>query len=116
MALKRQRPRRRPVLPPQGYGEPPSTSPALRDAVLQLVEKQLTTGNPPETRRTLERLVGMGYSPEGAVNLIATAVVSEIFDMMARGEAYDAYRYRAALDRLPRLPGSDDDDPGEGPG
>lgn len=110
MALKRQRPRRRPIIPPQGHGEPQSTNPALRAAVLQFVEKQLTTGNPPETRQTLERLVSMGYSPEGAINLIATAVASEIFEVMARGEAYNAERYRAALDRLPRLPGSDEDD------
>ncbi len=108
MTLKRQRPRRQAALPPQGYGEPQSTNPALRAAVLQLVEKQLTSGNPPETRQTLERLVGMGYSREGAINLIATAVASEIFDVMARGEAYDAARYLAALARLPQLPGAVD--------
>lgn len=108
MSLKRQRPRRRPTILPQGYGEPQSTNPALRAAVLQLVEKQLSSGNPPETRQTLERLVEAGYSREGAINLIATAVVSEIFDVMARGEAYDAARYYAALARLPRLPGEAD--------
>lgn len=114
MTLKRQRPRRRPTIQPQGYGETQATNPALRAAVLQLIEKQLTTGNPPETGQTLERLVAAGYSREGAINLIATAVVSEIFDVMARGEAYDAARYYAALARLPRLPG-EEDEPADAP-
>jgi len=103
--LKRRRPQRGQAAPPQApdANHAQATNPALRAQLLEIVEQQLSTGDPPETRATLERLVGMGYTREGARELIAVAVTSEIFDVMARGEPYDAARYKAALARLPEI-------------
>ncbi len=103
-----QRPRRRGrAVPPPAPDEPQSANPALRAAILEVVDNQLAMGQPPETRQTLERLVAQGYTREGARELIATAVVAEIFDVMKAGKPYDEARYKAALARLPRLPWED---------
>jgi hypothetical protein len=101
---KRRRPQRGRAVPPPHAGEPPVTNPALRAAVLEAVDTQLELDDPPETRQTLERLVAQGYTREGARELLAAAVLSEIFDVMSSGQPYDAARYKAALARLPRLP------------
>ena len=69
-----------------------------------MVDTQLRDGTPPETRQTLDRLVAEGYTPEGARQLIAQVVVSEIFTVMARGEHYDGARFVTALHALPALP------------
>jgi hypothetical protein len=87
---------------------PPAVNPALRDAVLKLLDEQLAKNEPRELRTTLERLVGLGYTRESARELLAHVVVSEIFEVMARGERYDRVRYLAALERLPRMPGEPD--------
>ena len=68
------------------------------------MDTQLRDGTPPETRATFDRLIELGYAPEGARQLLAHVVVREIFTVMARGEAYDAARFIAALHRLPTLP------------
>jgi hypothetical protein len=78
-------------------------NPQLNAALLAAVEKQILSGSPPETRATVERLVAAGYTPEGARQLIATAVAREVFGVMASGEAYNNERYVAALARLPDI-------------
>ena len=50
-----------------------------------------------------------GYTPEGARQLLAH-VVYEIFSVMARDEHYDQRRFVAALQRLPSLPDTADED------
>lgn len=82
---------------------PPEANPQLTAALLAAVEEQIVSGNPPETRATLQRLVAAGYTPEGARQLIAHAVAHEIFAVMANGQPYDRERYVAALARLPSL-------------
>lgn len=84
--------------------QPQATNPALRAAILEVVDNQLRDDTPPEARQTLERLVQMGYTREGARELIATAVITEIFEVMKEGRPYDEARYLAALARLPTLP------------
>jgi hypothetical protein len=79
-------------------------NPRLRRALMEVVENQLRDDTPPETSRTLARLVAKGYPREKAMELIACVVCSEIFDILRRNELYDEVRYVAALRRLPRLP------------
>jgi hypothetical protein len=102
------KPKRRPR--PQGAAPPPlppETNPQLAAAILEIVDTQLRDGTPPEARQTFDRLVAAGYTPEAARQLLAHAVVREIFSVMARGERYDQARYIAALQRLPSLPAID---------
>ena len=100
---RKRRPQRNAVAPYIPAQEPPETNPQLAAAVLAIVDTQLRTGTPPETRQTFDRLVAAGYTPEGARQLLAYVVVREIFPVMARGERYDAARFVAALARLPAL-------------
>ena len=79
----------------------PSANPALTDAILAVVDQQLRDNAPPETRRTFERLVALGYAPEDARRLIGSVVAQEIFAVMQREETYNEQRYIAALQRLP---------------
>jgi hypothetical protein len=99
---RKRRPQRRGAQLPQQL--PPAANPQLAAAILEIVDTQLRDRTPPETQATFERLIGLGYTPEGARQLLAHVVVSEIFTVMARGETYDAARFVAALRRLPTLP------------
>lgn len=106
---QRRRPLRGRAVPPPQANEPPSNNPALRAAIFEAVDNQLAMGDPPETRQTLERLVAQGHTREGARQLIACVVTSEIFDVMKQGQPYNAERYKAGLARLPRLPWDPDE-------
>ena len=99
---RKRRPQRRPLPLPQYL--PPAANPQLAAAILEIVDAQLRDRTPPETRETFDRLITLGYTPEGARQLLAHVVVREIFTVMARGESYDAARFVAALRRLPALP------------
>ncbi len=93
-----------------------SHSPELRRALLEIVENQLRDGTPPETRATLERLLGEGVSRERALELIACVVTSEIFDVLKNGQPYQEAHYVAGLRALPRLPWEGKGESGAAPG
>ncbi len=96
MPKKRQQPAPR---KPIAWG--PSANPALTAAILAVVDQQMRDDNPPETRRTFERLVAQGYTPHDARRLIGNVVAQEIFAVMQREEAYHEQRYIQALRGLP---------------
>jgi hypothetical protein len=101
--MTRKRGRQRHSMPLPQY-LPPAANPQLAAAILEIVDSQLRERTPPETRETFDRLISLGYTPEGARQLLAHVVVREIFTVMARGERYDSVRFVAALRRLPTLP------------
>lgn len=62
MPKKRQQRRPRAVQPKRiAWG--PSANPALTEAILAVVDQQMQDNSPPETQRTFERLVALGYAP-----------------------------------------------------
>ena len=75
-----------------------------RLAMLEAIEAQLRGDDPPETRKTLERLMQQGLSREQAMKAIAGALIREVFSVLKHGSAYDRERYVANLKRLPRRP------------
>ena len=86
----------------------------LRAALLEVVENQISSGDPPETRQTLERLVNSGYSRKIAVLMIASVLVKELWDMQKEQRVFDRARFIADLESLPQsweamgeLPGAD---------
>jgi hypothetical protein len=107
---RKRRPQRHPIAPYTQHREVPETTPQLAAAILEIVDTQLRDGTPPETRQTFDRLVDAGYTPEGARQLLAHVVLREIFSVMARGERYDQTRFVTALQRLPSLPDTADED------
>ncbi len=78
----------------------PSNS-KLKASILEVVNNQLKSGDPPETRQTFNRLVGDGISEKDAKNYIGQAVAIEIFNVMKHGETFNLARYRNNLSRLP---------------
>ena len=79
-------------------------NPVLNATILEIVDNQLSEGTPVETRQTFDRLVQAGHTTEDARRLIGCVVVSEIVQVMQRGEPSDEARFVAALRQLPRLP------------
>jgi len=76
--------------------------------MFEVIENQLRNNDPPETRKTLERLVGGGRARQEAMRLIACVLATELFTVMKSESPYDNARYIANLRRLPKLPFEED--------
>jgi hypothetical protein len=83
-------------------------NPHLRAAIIEVVENQLRTNDPPQTRQTFERLIQAGHSEEEAKHLIGSVVSAEIFDVLKRLEPFNLDRFVKALDGFPAMPWDDD--------
>jgi len=75
-------------------------NPHLKAAILEVVENQLRDGDPPETRQTLERLLTAGYSRQQAIEMIGSAVVGEIWNVLHENKSFDRARFTALLAQL----------------
>lgn len=76
----------------------------LRSAILEVVKTQLRDNEPPETRKTFERLLHEGFSEKETLKLLGYVVASEVFGVLKKGVRYDEKRYVSALNALPKLP------------
>ena len=74
------------------------------EAMVEVIENQLQENNPPETKKTLERLIELGESRENAIRYIASALSVEIFGALKHREAFNLDRYIINLNALPDLP------------
>jgi len=79
-------------------------NPYLRAAILEAVENQMRDNDPPETNQTYGRLIAEGHSEEEAKGLIGCVIVSEMFDILKKNQAFDLDRFVKALAQLPDLP------------
>jgi hypothetical protein len=84
----------------QAYDEGTTFNPYLKAAILEVVENQVRDNDPPETRQTLERLLGRGYSRKQATEMIGSAVVEEIWAVMHDHKPFDRARFIAFLEQL----------------
>lgn len=71
-------------------------------ATIQVVETQIETNDPPETKQTFERLISEGFSEKVAMELLGTVVIAEVFGVMKDGKPFNLERYVAALNKLPK--------------
>jgi hypothetical protein len=76
----------------------------LKAAIIEVVETQLKSNDPPEIQQTLHRLIAEGYSTQAAKELIGNVVVAEVFEVLKEGEPFDLSRYVEALNNLPEFP------------
>ncbi|MGL5288233.1 MAG: hypothetical protein ACRDBT_02130 [Aeromonas sp.] len=74
------------------------------DTLLEMVENQLTDGEPPHVKATLMRLVMKGTPREEALQYIACALGAELMAMEAEQGPFNFTRYNAFLDSLPGMP------------
>ena len=81
-----------------------SHDPALHAALMELVNRQLTENDPPETRQTLERLLTEGYSPEYIRRMIGLLLATELTRGMVDQKPFNQKRYIESLHRLPEIP------------
>lgn len=72
--------------------------------ILHVVEKQLETNAPPQTRETLQRLVELGFGEEDAKHLIGSAIAAEMRSVVSEGRPFKEESFVSLLKRLPHLP------------
>ncbi len=76
----------------------------LKKVILEVIDTQVRTNEPPETAQTLARLQDRGLSQEEALKLIGYVVATEVFAVLKEGRQYDEEKYIRALQALPKLP------------
>lgn len=74
------------------------------EALIEAVGNQIRENRPPETKRTLKRLMSMGQTRENAMRYIACALSQEVFEALTNHTPYDEARYIRNLKALPKLP------------
>lgn len=79
----------------------------VREQIFEIIKNQLKANNPPETKQTLERLKGLGYSDLDAKKLIAQCIAVELFNIMKYKKPFDELRYISNLKKLPKEPFGD---------
>lgn len=75
----------------------------VKNAFMEVVANQLETGDPPEARATLDRLVAAGNTEGEAMQLIAAVARNEMQAMLAGSRQFDNVRYAKLLAKLPAL-------------
>lgn len=73
----------------------------LRAAYLEVVENQLRKNEPPETRKTFDRLCTEGFTEKNAKILIASVIAFETFQTMKYNTTFDHERFVRNLNLLP---------------
>lgn len=73
------------------------------EQLIEVIENQLTDGNPIKAKETLMRLMMTGTPREEAIAMMACAVAVEVFDVMKNGSEFNLKRYSDNLDSLPDL-------------
>ena len=76
-------------------------NPILKKTFMEVVENQIRDNDPPETRKTLERLKSEGISEEDAKLYIGQAVCIEVWDIMRNKGEFDMSRFLRNLKALP---------------
>lgn len=78
--------------------------PRVNKLILEVVEKQLDSCTPVQTRETLDRLMMQGFSEEDAKHLIGSAIVAEMRSVVSEGRPFQEKRFVSLLLNLPQLP------------
>jgi len=78
--------------------------PVLHAALMEMVNRQITENDPPETRETFERLLAEGCSPEHARRMIGLLIAREMTRGMLHRTPFDEKSFIENLHRLPEIP------------
>ena len=79
-------------------------NPRLRAAILSVVDEQLRKKDPPETRETLDRLIGEGFSKADAKVLIGQVLAVELYCISKEKKPFNRERFVKNLKNLPAQP------------
>lgn len=72
--------------------------------LIQAIENQLETGNPPAAQAVYNKLTLVGYAREEVLELMALVLAHEIDAMLDADRPFDSVWYEQALRALPELP------------
>ena len=72
----------------------------LKSIILEVVDNQIDSNDPPVARITYERLLGLGYTGQHAKERIGSVVATEIYGIMKNNESFDEARYTKSLNKL----------------
>jgi hypothetical protein len=72
--------------------------------LIEAIENQIESDNPPAARATLNKLTLVGMDREEILNLMAHVLAFEIDAMLDEDRPFDTQWYEAALRALPELP------------
>jgi hypothetical protein len=76
----------------------------VREQFFEIIENQIRSNNPPETKETFKRLKGLGYSDLDTKKYIAQCLAVEIYDMIKKKRPFDLLKYTSNLNKLPEEP------------
>lgn len=76
--------------------------------LIQAIENQIESDNPPAAKATFNKLTLVGYEREDILNLMAHVLAVEIDKMLEEDRAFDTQWYETALRALPELPPEND--------
>lgn len=74
----------------------------LKKNILEVVDNQLKANDPPCTKDTYEKLVAAGYSKSEAKDKIGAVVLTEIYDILKKGQPFDEQKYQSSLEEMLR--------------
>lgn len=77
---------------------------AAGEAIRDTIRTQIESGTPAEAKKTFQRLLNSGMSPDQALEFMAAVLAAEMFEMLRHQKPYDEQRYEGALRALPKLP------------
>ena len=72
--------------------------------LIQAIENQIESDNPPAAKATFNKLTLVGYEREDILNLMAHVLAFEIDNMLVEDRAFNGEWYENALRALPELP------------
>ena len=87
---------------------------AIQQAVNEMIDNQLKSNDPPETKQTLARLIADGKTKEEARKLIGQCILVELFYVYKHKAPLKDGRYKRNLLNLPNLPSNEAEEAPQG--
>ena len=75
---------------------------------MEVLDNQMKSGDPPETRKTYNRLLSSGIDEDETRRLIALVIVDEINCVEKNKELFNEKRFVKKLNGIPETPWLDD--------
>ena len=76
----------------------------LKEQISEIVENQLKSNDPPETKIIYSQLTKTGYNDFEIRQMIGQCLAIELFEIIKMGKAFDNDRYKKNLKNLPKEP------------
>lgn len=80
------------------------TNPYLGKVIMEAVREQIAIDDPPEVKKTYDRLIADGHPEEEVFKMLACVLSTEMFEMMKQNRIFDRRLYVRRLRDLPKLP------------